>query len=825
MTQTSWKPGAGWLALFVAALCCASNVQAQPFAYSGRVEIGRPPRAATISVKQNEEGVQLEAEAVRVSLPIKAPQRADVQAIRLANGMVLGLVRVTAGEGREAAALLARRGSGRVEVLWAGALDARGDPGERRGTLIEVQDYTGDGQPDLVIGQFDEAARICGQARTLLRPQMVDPESLRLRPTVASRLPNVQQSQVAELALTEQSPGPTQPPLLRALRLSGVSSQPGNESEPWLATLPSALTDGNTATFWTEGHGVGGRGEFATFQWDAAGYDIKALAVVPLPTKLPADRAVAVARAMWLVGEDGTRLKLKLPERVKPGQRYWAELPKPFAGRCITLVIEQAVSATSNNKQVAAVLAEVEAYTELDFGGGVDRLVQQLAIGGSDAASAAELLSTLGPDVVAKLHTVWPTLPSPGRRRAVRVLSHHAESVPEARALLSAALEDPDADVRSASFDALIDAGPASRAQLVPRIAAGGPSGDAAALALARRAPAETIAPLLAALEREGGSRRAALREAIALCYRMGGAPVAETVRGWVASDTGNVAARAALALALSRVEQTEAASPLAGELVASVSARAETFEDRWRLVQAARALTAAPDVDVWLASLAKDEERWMLRAAAIEALADRKSEQNARVAAGALRDPYPRVRAAAASALTNHPEAQPLLIEHAVRDRWPMVRAAALDAVASQPGAEPVLRKGVGDASRIGRAAAVRGLTKARVRGAWPLVQARLEDKEEWPEVLTESVRFVAALCVREADKVLLRLLERGIKPDAWEPDADLAVQALDALLRLGGRAAKTATRLANSPGAPPSFRAAVEARPAGEPTCPAQR
>jgi HEAT repeat protein len=258
---------------------------------------------------------------------------------------------------------------------------------------------------------------------------------------------------------------------------------------------------------------------------------------------------------------------------------------------------------------------------------------------------------------------------------------------------------------------------------------------------------------------------------------------------------------------------------------VASASPRAEAFEDRWRLVQASRALTAAPEVDAWLASLAKDEERWMLRAAAIEALAERKSEQNARVAAGALRDPYPRVRAAAAAALASHPEVQPLLVEHAVRDRWPMVRAAALDAVASQPGAEPVLRKGVGDASRIGRAAAVRGLTKARIRGAWPLVKARLEDKEEWPEVLTESVRFAAALCIREADEVLLRLLERGIKPDAWEPDADLAVQALEALLKLGGQAAKKATRLANSPTAAPSFRAAVEARPAGQPTCPAQR
>jgi hypothetical protein len=823
MTHTSWKLTVGLSALLIAAWC-AFSVQAEPFSYSGRLDVGRPPRAATLSVKQGDDGVMLEADGVRSPLPIKAPQRADVQAIKLANGAVLGLVRVTADEGREAAALLGRRGAGRVEVLWVGALDPRGDPGERRGHVIELQDRTGDGQPDVVIGQFDERARICGQTRTLLRPQMLDPDSLQLRPTVLSRLPDVQPPS-AEIALSETSPGPAQAPLLRALRLIGVSSQPGNESEPWLATLPSALTDGNPATFWSEGHGVGGgRGEFASFQWDAAGYAIRALALVPMPTGLAADSAVAVPRAIWMVGDDGTRLKLKLPEHVKPGQRYWAALPKPFAGRCMSLVIEQSAQSASR-KQGPAVLAEVEAYTDLDFGGGADRLVQQLAIGGSEAADAAQLLTTLGPDVVAKLQRIWPTLPAPGRRRAVRVLAQHAEAASEARATLVVALEDADPEVRSAAFDALIEAGPASRALLMPKIAAGGQRGDAAALALARRAPAETIAPLLAALERDRGSGRAKLREAIALCYRTGGTAVADAIRAWAAAGAGGVGARAALALALSGVQQPDPATPIAGELVASVSGQAESFEDRWRLVQATRALAAAPDVDAWLASIAKDEDRWMLRAAAIEALSDRKSQHNARVAATALRDPYPRVRAAAASALASHPEAQRLLVEHAVRDRWPMVRAAALESVAAQPGAEPVLRKGVGDASRIGRAAAIRGLITARVRGAWPLVAARLEDKEEWPEVLTEGVRFAADLCIREADKVLLRLLERGIKPDAWEPDAELGVQALEALLRLGGEAAKRATRLANSRTAPASFRAAIETRPAGQTTCPVER
>ena len=98
--------------------------------------------------------------------------------------------------------------------------------------------------------------------------------------------------------------------MLRALRLIGVSSQPGASAEPWLATLPAAMTDGEPSTFWSEAKGGGGRGEFATFTWDGSGYDMRALAIVPVPAGLTNDRAVSVARSLWLVGESGARNKL-----------------------------------------------------------------------------------------------------------------------------------------------------------------------------------------------------------------------------------------------------------------------------------------------------------------------------------------------------------------------------------------------------------------------------------------------------------------------------------------------------------------------------------
>jgi HEAT repeat protein len=435
------------------------------------------------------------------------------------------------------------------------------------------------------------------------------------------------------------------------------------------------------------------------------------------------------------------------------------------------------------------------------------------------------VLATFGPAVVAKLQTVWPTLPSPGRRRVVRVLARYAETDESARSLLKAALDDQDADVRSGAFDALVAAGPTGRTVIAPRIAQADDAGDAAALALARTAPAESIQPLLAALDAAGGRERAALREAIATSCRSGGTPVVDVVRDWSKSGSPGVGTRAALALALAGLQGPDTARPLATEIIAGATADAQEFEDRWRLVQAARSLPSSADVDAWLAGLAKDEERWMLRAAALEALAERKAAQGPQLATAALMDAYPRVRAAAATALAEHPETQKALAEHALRDRWPLVRAAALDAIAGQPGALPYLRKGVSDGARLARAAAIRGLTRVRSRQDWPLVKARIEDKEEWPEVLTEGIHFAGELCVTEARNSLLALVRRGMKPDAWAPDAELGLQAFEALQRLGGESAKSAIRLANSGAAPAAYRQAAEAPRGSAPTCPAER
>jgi len=73
------------------------------------------------------------------------------------------------------------------------------------------------------------------------------------------------------------------------------------------------------------------------------------------------------------------------------------------------------------------------------------------------------------------------------------------------------------------------------------------------------------------------------------------------------------------------------------------------------------------------------------------------------------------------------------------------MVRVAAIEALEAQPGAEAVLRKAIDDRTHQTRSAALRALTTIHARAAWPLIEPHLRDKDEWPDVLTESVHFAA--------------------------------------------------------------------------------
>jgi hypothetical protein len=106
-------------------------------------------------------------------------------------------------------------------------------------------------------------------------------------------------------------------------------------------------------------------------------------------------------------------------------------------------------------------------------------------------------------------------------------------------------------------------------------------------------------------------------------------------------------------------------------------------------------------------------------------------------------------------------------------------------------------------------RRAAILALARAGDRGAWPMVRARLEDMREWPHVTVAALAYARSFCIEEAGPLLAPILRRGIEPNAWPPDVDVAAVAADLAVVLGGATAEEARRIVEGAEAPASVRA----------------
>lgn len=785
-----------------------SVAAADPLPLERTIRVGRPPVPVRLALVADGDGVRVSARgagaAAEVELPAPGATEASVEVVTLAGGARVGVARVV-GPGSSAAAIVAAH-RGRASILWSGRLDLRGDPGERRASVLEISDRTDDGVPDVVVGTRREDTAICGQDATLLDPHAVDPATLTLRPVVLRRLP--EGADEVEITATTQSPRPSGAPMLDALHFVSASTTAG-VSDPLLRSPPTALVDGDPATAWTEGHGGDGRWEFATARWEGGSFRIRAVALTPAPADPELAARLGRPRTLWLVGSEGPRLRVTLPEDPRPGVRYWVVPPEPVRWRCLSLVLDSAFHPDGTAPDhVRTAIAEVAAYTDLDFGDGVAELVDELVADADAGADAARLLITLGPAGIAAVREAWERLSPLGRMRGVRVLAPAAASDAAAREGLAEGARDADEGVRAASLEALLSAGAPGHEQLADLAARADEAGDAAAIAFARTPDAVPF--LLEALARDGGSERPGLRRALREAVRASGRM--DGVRAWAATGPAPSPAASA-ALALSR---TGTASDVATQLVQGALG-AERFEDRWRLVTAAATLPAQPTIDRWLSTTATSAQEWMLRAAAVEALGSRGSPLARAAASEALDDEYPRVRVAGLTAARGPLERVATL---ARRDDWPMVRAAAVEALRGERRALPVVRAAVADDAQSVRAAAVRALAAARDRQSVPLVVERLEDDEEWPAVVSASLAFVRELCVPEAATALRAVVARGSRANAWAPDVDAAVAAIEVAGHLPGEEAAGIVERAARPGIPVHFQqAAARARERGRP------
>ena len=435
--------------------------------------------------------------------------------------------------------------------------------------------------------------------------------------------------------------------------------------------------------------------------------------------------------------------------------------------------------------------------------------VSKLEADHDQATAAVYALQSGGERAAKQIHSAWPTLSLLGQRRALVAVSRLAERHDVAVDTLIEAARSEDGDTRDRGFDGLRRAGPRGLQGFVtlladPRV------GDRAAALLARTDPELAIEPLLAAMGEPKGSGRPALRAALATAVRRSNDGANTLLLGWLAEDPG---APAVASAALGLVAQ-EAQRKVLTSFVEYAASKSTELPSIWRLLKASAAAGSSTQIDGWVRGRLDDAEHWMLRQAAVEAITARGHREDAR---GSLKDPYPRVRASAATALSGD---EATLLERATlarRDTWPMVRAEAVRSLRSESEALSVLVAAVDDSMSQVRAAAIEVLTIASHDQGWDRVHWRLRTRDEWPQVTAAAIDYVVAHCRSDAAEALFLVVMRAAPSNALTEDLNNAARAIEALRSLGSpEAIATVEQLRSTEGVPPTLKMALE-RPLG--------
>lgn len=756
-----WKRALGGPAGLIACLLAGTpRVHAEPSAkYEVRVGPGAG-QARFAKAIVTDESAMIHIGSDTLELPAAALSDWKAEPVRI-GGQTVSVVRTGAAAGQEWGLVVAAR-RGRPAILWSGRLAPTGDPGERTARRLMVADADGDGSTDIVVGATHERTRLCGASELpLLEAHKLDPASLEFVPTSGLALGAPTQAINAQ---NVPPPGLPPTPSIRLWVPTAASSVQGQvdratQSPPW------TLVDGRADTAWRAA--PDDPTPFVTLRWDSSRWPLQVLGV----QLTGPDEQAARPKALWLIGEQ-ERYRVELDP---DAAAVWLSLPTPLTGQCLSLVVAEQTPAAAGAAPVA--ISELTGYSGLEAAGGLTRLIADLKEGD---AEAARLLTGAGPAAVPVLSAAWEQLDGPARRRAVHVLAAQARSADSARAMLGEIHAKAEPELREAARQALLGAGAAGASVLAEQVDK--PNGDEAAVALGRAGRRELLAPLLAALVSPGGTERPALRQALSEMVLHDPGAI-DALEQWTRSEP-TVAAAAAVALSLSHAPAGQA---LAAQIVAEQLGRAERFEDRWRLIAACQSLPSQDHTDAWLQQQTTDAEEWMTRAAALEALGRRGSPGAVELALGRLRDPVPRVRAAAVRLLAARKQADARLTKHAQSDVWFLVRSAVVESLSDSKTARAVVRERMDDPNSVVRAAAIDRLTELRDSAAWPGVQKRLQREREYTAVVASGIRFARELCIKEASPILKALAERGLGPQALESGKELAIQAIEALAHLG--------------------------------------
>ncbi|MBE7478921.1 MAG: hypothetical protein HS104_02870 [Polyangiaceae bacterium] len=684
---------------------------------------------------------------------------------------------------------------------WAGLVE--GEPGGRRGPMVQRGDPNADGTWSIVIGEQREDLSICGRP-AVLSPKLVAPD-LTLKPAKVQRLGSAERAEAKQIAAKKLAPdAPLQG--YRLLRAIGASSAVGD---------PAALTDGKPETTWAENKGGDGRGEFvlmdAPSQLPIHGFEL----VVRPPGSAP-EHGVAPAD-FWLATTRGL-IHVTLPEDAwkEPGARFEIALDAPLTSDCLALVTESAQGAT---KESRVTFAELTARTEFDQST-MEALVGALAGGGARAEAAGDALRALGPAAFEPIAKAFGTLDEGGRRVALAVIDQAPCSA--AVPLYMRALTGPFAAQRRHGRDRLRRCGDDAAEALDKALRSASPRlRPLLASELSLIAPERAVRIVVPLLPQSDAPGRRLLRKALGWATR--DARAVPEVRRLLADATLPELATIDLLRALG--DRASAFVPESASALARVSKPDADFRARYLALGPAAALSERDAAA--RASLARSvtaDPSHHVRAEAARRVPRVALFQKELL--HALADPEVRVREAALETLTKPEGAFAIgavtgLLES---DRWPLVRGASAVALArygASATADAALARALSDASVKVRAPAALALGERRAGAHAVAVRERLEDAEEALEVRLAAALALGLLCDTGSVGVLTDLALALRDPAASADARALAPVALGSLSRI--RPADLPKRLGplTDAKAPLLARRAAETALRAQPTC----
>lgn len=696
---------------------------------------------------------------VTVSLNGTPPQRIGrgtvaIERVPIATGEAL-IARVT-GE-QPGAAVIAGSPTILPEILQAGPQLVVGeDAVDRTETIVVVRDMTGDGRPDVVVGQRRPELTLCGLGAPLINTRAISPTSLRLSPVHMDPIASLATAPTGTVRTVAAVPVDASASMLNVPLLSGTGRSVGGV----LSAPATQLNDLHPNTVWT-----GNSQDFVVLRVLPADLPIERLVftVGPVPAQFPRELSV-------IVGSQRINVTFNPALTQVAGARVAVPLVPPIAASCAAIIL----GGTQNSQAIADVLATSALdHTE----NAIDGLV--LSLNEPQGEHAVGILHAIGIHAIRSLREHFATLNAQGARRAVRILAAFPQGE-SAEALVQALGRD---ETTTAARDALLRMGPVAFSALSTMTTT-----DARAVAILRAMRGDiTIRADAAkhAVEAEPAVWHESRGHLQALLSEL---PNQEALLRWVNNRVGTLLERdrravyRSLAVGLAAAQDEPTRSAITARALAI---QGESFGEKFLRLSS---LGGSPEGIAELGQILRGDNDSDLRDEAARVLVSLSARVDSvrPVLRGALTDQTPRVRITALAGLHGD-EPSRVLIERTLHDdRWPIVRAAAAETLIGMPSATNALLTALDDPSVI----VVRATLNTLAQTPGTPVAARLvafaRDTHRYPDLRVDALAAIGQRCDQSAIGALEELVVDRVDPALPDEEQRVGHAALGTIARL---------------------------------------